>query len=86
MQIPEDPTHPTKRRARLLKGAWVVVGIAAVLGIYYAFSSPRSELNVTELVLKPVQGHLKNQACGASWSEHRLIEIAPYFRGAKNAA
>jgi hypothetical protein len=101
MQAPEDPTHPdvspfaNNRRTRLLAAAGAVVAVAAIAGIAYAVSSTRPEVEVSELALAggrslgspgPVRGHLKNQACGPKWSQHRQIEIASYFRGAAHAA
>jgi hypothetical protein len=79
MPSPEDPTYSDvshcaskRRRVCLLAGTAIAAGVAA--GITYAVLSTTSD------ALVPVRGHIKWQAVGAGWSEHRPIEIAPYLR------
>jgi cytochrome c-type biogenesis protein CcmE len=97
MEAPEERTHrdaspaSTRRRARLLAAAGVVVAVAAAAGIAYAVRSTKPDLKVPEVALTggrspgrlvSVRGHSKMQAYGRNWSLHRPIDIAPHFRAA----
>lgn len=86
---PDDAPVTTEHR---MTGWEVAAGAAAVaLGLLIA-GLVRSKMHGVKLTgsaltdgAVPVRGHLKNQAFGSDYSQHRQIEIGPYLRGPRAA-
>jgi len=101
MSTPEDPTHPeeqpsaTNRRTRLLVVAGAAAAVVVVGGIVYAVTSTKPDADGAELALnagraldelKTVRRHVKMQAFGTNYLQHRPIEVGPYPRRVPRAA
>ena len=102
MHTPHDPTNPgatpadKRRRLRLLAISGTAITFAGAVGVtYILIASKSSAPSVPNLFqigsestsrLGTVSGHVKRQAYGPNWSQHRLIEIAEYLRGTASAA
>ena len=102
MHTPHDPTNPgttladKRRRLRLLAISGTAITFAVAVGVTYVLiaskSSAPSVPNLLQIGSKSagrlgeVSQHVKMQAHGPNWSEHRLITIGKYLRGAASVA